>query len=401
MKKKFLLFQLFTLIISIGFSAEKIILIKGKIIDKSTQEAIPYANIGVLDSYIGNASNLDGDFEVKIPSKYKDRKIQVSAVGYKTFFILVSEAEQKDFLLIELAPQNYKLQVIEIVSESKVYMKVLKTAIHKLNDNYLQTPFNYDVYYKEEKKVNNKLEILRQAAVKIYDNNGYRRGNTYTVFKERTYKFLQVKKNFESNSLLSGSTSLDDLLEMDIVRVRGNVLDSNYLAFYDFKLDKITSYDNDSIWVIDYESKKPSLSSTGDYYADSYKGKIYINQKDFAVVKNETWASSKNYSKLGRSFYVNEKRQIWKPIKIDYHFTVIYKKHDLHYYLSYVNYERHHDLKHKDNSQKKTEELHTEMVINKIITKKPEEINKRSYYENIKYNKRFWKNYNFIVDRKK
>ncbi len=405
MKKNIFLITLVLVFFNINFcfseNLSKIIIIKGKVLDEETGEGVAYANIGVVDTYIGNASNFDGDFEVKIPRKYKDKILQVSAVGYKTFYKKISEIDEKNFFTVKLFPKSYKIESVEIVSKSKVYMKMLKTAIKKLNENYLQTAFNYDIYYKEEKKINDKIDRVRQAAVKLYDANGYTRGNSYRVFKERSYKFLQVKKNFDSkNSLISGTTKLDDLLEMDIVRIRANVLDSNHLRNYDFKLFEKTTYEDDTIWVIDYNLKEPSLNRTGDYYATEYKGKIYINQKDFAVVKNETFAKSSNYSKLGRSFYVNEKRQTWKPISIEYDFTVIYKKHKKNYYLSYVNYNRHHIFENKKNSKKKTENLQTEMIINKITTTNVQVIQKRSYYENIKYNKKFWENYNYLLDKK-
>ncbi len=247
--------------------------------------------------------------------------------------------------------------------------------------------------------VNDSLTKLREAAVRIYDDKGYERADAYQVFKERGYKFLQVRKNFQSLSLYDGASYLDELLEMDIVRGRGNILNADNVNFYDLKLDKITEYENDSIWVISYKSKRPTLSTTGDYYAISYSGKIYIKVKDFAVVKNETQVVTSNYSPQGRSFYVNENRQKWQPLAVKYNFTVIYKQHEDKYYLSYVNCNRQHQLQNKTTNKIKSETIKTEMVITKINTKNPEIIAKRAYYEDMPYNKKFWESYNIISDR--
>ena len=377
---------------------QKTIRIIGQLTNAANQKAIPFANIGVKDTYIGAASNFDGYFELKIPRKHADKNIQISAVGFSTYNSSIEECSAVDTLHIQLTPVNYKIAEVEINAQSLVLIKMLKNAIDNIPENYLQTPFNYDIYYRAEKSENEKLERKREAAIRIYDDKGYVRENAYQVFKERSYRFLQVRKNFATNSLADGSTYLDELLEMDIVRSRGNILNKNHLNFYDLKLDRITEYENDSIWVIAYKSKKPILSNTSDYYATSYSGKIYIKLKDFSVIKNETHVVASNYSPQGRSFYVNPERQDWKPIKIEYDFSSTYKEHFGYYYLSYVDYKRHHELENKTTGEKKKLDMNAEMLITKIITTKPEVIENRAYYENMEYDENFWNNYNIIFD---
>ncbi len=401
---------IFLAIITLSFSVKaqedlkaeqksKIIRIVGKLTNDQNNEPIPFANVGVMGSYIGAASNMDGVFELKIPGNLIDKTIQASAVGYSTFSKSVQNCMQEDTLQIKLTPKNYSIAEVEVTAQSLVLKKRLKTAIERISDNYLQSPFNYDVYYRSEKFENNELSRLREAAIRIYDDKGYQRADAYQVFKERGYKFLQVRKNFENSSLADGSTYLDELLEMDIVRGRGNILNGNHIDFYDLKLEQITEYENDSIWVIAYKNKRPILSNTGDYYAKEYSGKIYIKIKDFAVIKNETHVVASNYSSQGRSFYVNEERQNWKPLKIEYDFSVTYKQHSGRYYLSYVNYKRHHDIEDKKSKKISSIDINTEMLITKINTSNPEIIEKRAYYEDMPYDKNFWESYNIIFDR--
>jgi len=377
---------------------QSILQITGRLTDKQSKEPIPFANVGVMGTYIGAATNMDGYFQVKIPARYKDRNLQISAVGYSTFKSPVTDCLIPDSLIVELIPMNYKIGEIEVKAQSLVLIKTLKNAIDNISKNYLQQPFTYDVYYRSEKWNNDSLSRLREAAVKIFDAKGYQRNDVYKVFKERGYRFQQVRKNFESSSLADGSSYLDDLLEMDLVRVRGNILNKNHLNYYSLKLEKVTQYENDSIWVIAYKSRRPTASNTGDSYAKSYEGKIYIKMTDYAIVKNETHVTATNYSPQGRSFYVNEKKQTWKPEKIEYDFSATYKKHQDYYYLSYVNYNRHHKLINKKSGTHKKLDIHTEMLITSINTTDPTPIKKRAYYENIPYDKKFWESYNIIFD---
>ncbi len=381
--------------------AQDVIKIKGKVIDKQTSEPIIYAAIGLVGTFVGTVSNNDGEFELKIPTGLSYDTVLISAVGYVTKTLSIKENAGKSDVLVDLVSREFQIQEIDVTAKSLYFQKIIKEAVNHLETNYIQMPFNYDVYYRSEEKRNDTVTRLREAAVKIYDSEGYKRGGVHKVFTERNYKFLQVKRNFVLSSLDDGSTNLDDVLEMDITRVSGNVLDVKYLHIYNVTLEKVIEYEGDSVWVLNYESEKPTLGSTGDYYATSYTGKIYIKKSDYAVIKNETVIQSANYSNLGRSFYVNEKKQTWKPLLVTYDFTVIYKKHFNSYYLSYVEYNRKLELQNKKTSAKKTEQLKTKMMVNKIVTIKPIVIEKRAYYENIPFDKTFWDNYNYLVDEKK
>ncbi len=403
MKIKFILllsclFTIQLLFINPMLAAEHI-KIKGKIVDKETAEPIPYVNIAIIEAGIGTISNINGVFELNIPEEHSAKIISISAIGYAMQQLIIGDYKEVTTILIELVAENYQIDEVDVNAKSLVVYKYVKEAVKNMPQNYMQQAFNYRAYYRNEEKTNNVLTRLREAAVLIYDKKGYVRGTAHEQYIDRNYKFLQVRRNFDLNTLSDKSTNLDGLLEMDIVRLKGNVLDTNYIQLFDLKLEEITVYDNDSVWVISYECKKPALNTTGDYYANKYSGRIYINQKDYAVVKNETWVESTNYSEHGRSVYVNEKDQKWKVFSVKYRFTVIYKKFFDKYYLSYINY--HSDISRKNKNKGKKEELeyNTEIMINQTVTNEPEIIEKRAYYENIPFDAEFWEHYNYLLDK--
>ncbi len=383
----------------IAVSAQQVIIVKGKVTDKKTGEPLPFVNVGLVGTYVGAATNVFGFYELRISPKLKDKIIEVSAVGYSTEKESVANAAKMKKLDFQLAPMAFSIGEVEVKAQSRLQYTRVKKAVERIAKNYLQRPFNYDIYYRGKLKSNNNLERLREAAVRLYDNRGYKRGNAFQVFKERGYKFLEVRKNFENETLADGSTYLDELLEMDIVRVRGNVLNLNTIDDYKLKLERETEYEGDKVWVISYVNPNPTLASTGDYYAKTYKGKLYIKQKDYAVVKNTIEATARNYSSQGRSFYVSEGRQKFLPREIRYTATTIYKEHRGVYYLSSIVYERTHRWVSKATGETKAEKINTELLVNKVYTKNPKTIQRRAYYENKPYNSEFWKTYNIIRDR--
>ena len=61
----------------------QVINIKGRVIDKKTQEAIPYVNIAIIGIPLGTITNKDGYFDLKIPGQLEDKEISISAIGYQ------------------------------------------------------------------------------------------------------------------------------------------------------------------------------------------------------------------------------------------------------------------------------------------------------------------------------
>lgn len=379
---------LFILSIQVFFTYADDIKIKGKIVDKKTNESVPLANVGILGTYHGTASDYDGNFTLTVSGDKTENILQISAVGYTTFNIKISAIKNPQDLTVELLPKDYKIEEVEVEAKSLFYHKVIKTAADKIPENYLTKPFHYDAYYKNIKKENTRTQ-KREAVVRIYDVKGYNRTNFYDAFIQRNYKFLKSKRSFEIKTLESGMTLMDNLLEMDIVRTTGNILDGKYIHDYEIKFDHAESYENDSLWVIAYNCNEPSVLNTGDSYAFLYKGKIAVRKSDYAVIRNQTMVQATDYSKFGRSFYNYNKDNKWRVTFVEYSFTTNYKKSGNYYELASINFKQTIDCK---NAQGKSKKITNDAKLKVTFTEtaKPEKITKRSYFERLAYDENFW-----------
>ncbi|NRD20606.1 carboxypeptidase-like regulatory domain-containing protein [Winogradskyella eckloniae] len=79
---------LFLLIPVLTFSQGEIA--KGVILDKVTNEPIPYVNISILDSQIGTSSNEDGSYTLNVEEKHLNKSVKMSSLGYESSIIPVS-----------------------------------------------------------------------------------------------------------------------------------------------------------------------------------------------------------------------------------------------------------------------------------------------------------------------
>ncbi len=57
--------------------------IRGRVLDKSDRQPLPYSSIYLSGKAIGTVTNDNGQFQLKLPSKYLADTIIVSCIGYK------------------------------------------------------------------------------------------------------------------------------------------------------------------------------------------------------------------------------------------------------------------------------------------------------------------------------
>lgn len=357
--------------------------VQGTVVDGRTGEPVAFANLGVLGTVLGVASDMDGKFELVVPYLCATYKIRISAIGYASAEMKVYEVKDKPDLKIKLNPVSYGIKEVDVYGELLVYKKMLQNVVSNISKNYISKPYQYEGYFKYA--VNNGgTEKVKEATVTIYDAEGYHRDNVEAAFRELNYKFNEVRRNQPTTSVLDGLTCLDDILTADIVRNTRNVLDIVNSRDYKLKSKGKTVYEGDSVQIIAYTAVNPSISTTGDPSVKTYSGEIYIHLKDLAVLKNVTRITSRDFNTLGRNLVViNEKPKEDVTMTI----TTTYKKLKSVYFLSGVNI----DYSYQEEGSEVKGKM--EFVTTRVNFNNPSAIEGRMYYEDIEENEKFWNQY--------
>ena len=271
--------------------------INGRVVDAETNKPVEFANIGVVGTYLGTASDFDGYYNLSVGDDFMKYKVQISAVGYQVKELTVGELFALNNGQVKLFPQTYGIQQVEIKADSKRLYGILKTASNVIGDSY-RGAYSASVYLSQE--LNGEKT---EAVINYSDESGYGDRSLVSAFEKRQYEVVEVRRNFEVSPLQGGMIYASDLLAFDVVRQRGNVLDVDFVNEYTLKLKDETIVDGDSVWVIQYSLKKPDLAKTGDAYCKSYGGLIYVCQKDYTVLRNELEFISEGFSHAGRDAY--------------------------------------------------------------------------------------------------
>jgi len=314
---------LLSLISTTIFSQESGYSIRGKIVDASNNNPVEFANVGIEGTFMGTASDIDGVFKLSINQKYSDFDVVISAVGYQSKKLKVKELAVGGVLTVNLTPVKYGLSQVDIKAESMVLYGILKSAGNMICQNYISEPFEYRTFYQRVKKTG---DSKTEAVISVVDATGYG-DRTYTdAFVNRSYHINEIRRNYEYKPVDEGVCNVDFLLLFDIVRVRGNIMDSAGLYNFTLKLEDVTTFNGDSVWAISYKNSKPDFSTTGNRDVTNYSGVIYISKSTNAVLRNELEIETKGYFPYGYTAFYNDDIKSKSVTKAEYKAVTTYRK---------------------------------------------------------------------------
>src|SRR5690349_16261091 len=146
------------------------ITISGKVSDRETGEPLEFASVWIKGKSIGTITNSQGEFDFHMPAEFRNEILTVSMLGYKSF-------EAPIWTVLENASQNIQLEksvtLLDevVVKDSLNGGDILQIALSRVDQNFPQTPFLLEGFYRDIKKVGATYISLLEAAVKIYDED--------------------------------------------------------------------------------------------------------------------------------------------------------------------------------------------------------------------------------------
>mgnify|MGYP001062566233 CR=1 FL=1 len=178
MRFKVSLFILFLFVSKLGLAQ-----IQGVVVNKVTNQPIPYVNIWISGENIGTSSNHAGEFSLR-PSD-SSKLIQFSAIGFESLKIEISQLTSTTFL------QPNSIQISEIhITASKKAKELVIGKVKKLESNYSyaangipwivsrfidydtlyqKTPYISKARFRTKSKINNAKFIVH---IQLPDENG-------------------------------------------------------------------------------------------------------------------------------------------------------------------------------------------------------------------------------------
>lgn len=369
---------------SIAATAQTIT-ISGLVQDNTTQEALPFASVGIKDKSTSTITNLQGEFDFHLPDSYRNEILVVSMLGYSNFEAPVWSllADQQKVQNIALVKSPTVLDEV-FVTDSLSGGDVMRISLSRINDNYPSTPFLLDGFYRDIKKVGGTYISLLEAAVKIYDENYEEPRNKFRL-RERV-RLMEVRQSLGYENKFTNFFDQDNLLEDFLLHnnVRYRQFENSEEFFMNLHREPDSFFDGHPIFVISVDQH--------------YHLKIFIDKSDYAIIHLE-------YT-IGLQEQVISKRKEMVGKFVGLTKTMDFKRFHGKMYLSFmtmtskVNW---YDTKTKE--LKFETELLQQLLINTVHDNTAERISStekmRNYglqYQDLPYNKKFWTDYNLIKE---
>ncbi len=422
------------------------ITLSGQVIDSKTGEGIPYANIQLQNTSIGNVTNLEGKFAFHFNKKYADKSINISSMGYQNYSANIEDLKNEN-IIIKLQPATIDLK--EVAVAPKDAREIVQQALLKKSENYPTEPFYLHAYYKEIVKQHGKYVKYADAAC-IFLLNSYAEKDQDFTPMNWTYRsdgsfedgltleipmMMSLRHGDDQIKLLAVRSSNDYQAERHNTRIEGGPLRivmgdfvkattaKSITSRYNYKneiynIDDITTYNNQSVYIISCENKKPLSNNR------TYKKTYFINTETLVIIKikieqldptynADTWGGvtefvgnpkKRNPNKLKK--VVSEEKAGFESVEIDY------QQINDKWYISHIKIKT--DTRFTDGLTNKIIPYETEMdlVVHKVETENIEKFSsdslfydKNSHYPQgvflfdfpFEYNEDFWENYNQLV----
>lgn len=377
-------------------------IITGKIIDAESNEALPYASVGLDGTTISNISNSNGVFSIKLPEPTDNNNlapmwISVKYLGYKSLKVSVNEFNPKRTKVIHLTPEAISLASVTVHPDQalSVFKKVFDPQT--IYNNYSNKREGLSGFYREIIKRGNRYMTLNEAILDInkasYSSMGI---DIHSIYKGRGNQSSKVTDTLFMK-LQGGSTTS---LYLDLAK--NHFIGTDLLAaphYYDFWFGPSLSIDGEPVYTLCFDQKE---SVTDE---NLYRGKIYISSNSYAIIRAEF------------SMNVEDKPDAWKffisrlpnkEIKLSAesaNYLINYKKVGEKWYFDYSRTELEFKAKYKGKLLKSKYTVTSELAVTDIDNKAAFDIANRDKIRfkdiiSAKVNNfrddEFWEGYNII-----
>lgn len=258
--------------------------ITGKILDKKTNDPLPFASISLQSAHKGTISNEDGVYRILIESDKPDTLL-VSYVGYQKFKIPVSELQKSGDLY--LTPSVNELAEVVVNAKDDFAYKLFGKVISKYRKD--RSRKEAKTFFSLQSKADGApLEMIEGFYNSSYTNSfgfqsiGLKNGRIgVTDFYNQYYVSLNTTDLVEDYAVFQVRNTWEQKLPLS----PGNVKSGKLKRYYYVEVDKFYKEDGEDHYVLVFNPLKK-----GKFF----KGKAWVNATTMSIEKMELISESRN-----------------------------------------------------------------------------------------------------------
>lgn len=250
----------------------RILEVHGEISDLRSGKPLPYATIGVMDTYYGTISNEDGSFLLRIPDTLAQPILVSSFIGYRNQYTPVSFQNEEP---VEIRMNKNIISLQEVIIRYQDPVGLLRTSIERIPENYLDVPSGMQAYYREKVTKDDKYMLFSEAVVDIA-KPPYK--SSLTSERSRLLKGRKLTNiALEDTVVFKISAGVNTMLQLDIIKHPPGFLAEDFALLYDLHFSDVVAFKDRLVYVISFQ-QKPFIEET------LFRGDLYIDRENLAII---------------------------------------------------------------------------------------------------------------------
>lgn len=251
---------------------QSLLVLKGIVVDDSTGEGLSFATISYHSNGVNTMSNEHGGFLFKIRQGVPGDSIRISHVGYNAV-TLPTRQKNGDNLSIRL--RRKPIQLSDVVVNAVDPLDIIRKAIDRIPDNYPNSPYLLDGFYRLTTTYDNRVIELSEAVFQIF-------GRDYST-KSQQFKLVKSRIDKDWNAFSwNGITKIrrpEGIIAVDLVgRIHtAPVLGDTEMPAHEFSYLGIIDYEGREAYEIGFDQKS-------DVQKAYHRGTIIIDKETFAFL---------------------------------------------------------------------------------------------------------------------
>jgi len=366
--------------------------IRGRVLDKTDKQPLPYTSIYLNGKSIGTVSNEEGSFLLKLSSDYIRDTLNISCIGYKNISAPVSSLinTNKDYLL-----RTDVVSIQEVVIRKLSPVLLLQSATNKITTNYPRKPAVLTSFYRETVKKGNRYMMVSEAILENY-KSGYHASSVADQVKILKGRKSEDVTNRDS-VILKLKAGLNTMLLLDVVKNLPDFLTGENPAEYDYRLTDIVIDNGQDNYAIEFKPEPLSLTTY-------YSGRIILGIKDLAYKWVEFYVDPEHLG-MATDLFVLKKPAYLKVKVLKANYKIAFRKTGSKYYLHMIQCETEFRIRNKNQLSGSVYNTTLEMAVTDIDTinasrfpfKETARLNEFFTEQIGSYDESFWGEYNFVT----
>ncbi len=297
--------------------------IEGIVADSETGKALPFASFVIKNSCFGGITNRQGTFTIKIPKPFLNDTLVFSFIGYYNKVLPINKATGK--LNVKLEQGIVSLQ--EVVIRSAEPTKLLEKARSRFRENYNTKPCNFEAFYREAIKRNNRYMIYSEALINGYKPSFLLKYKKNKIQIEKSRKFVDIQSTDTFLVKLSGG--IEACFQLDLIHQTPDFLSEKGQEYYNYTINDIIVWQDELVYEISFKQKEYVVADV------LFEGKIYISVNNYAIIGADFSFSKQKLQNTNSQFVVKKSRQVRvRPVSTNY--NIRYTNFNGRYYINYI-----------------------------------------------------------------